>query len=374
MMNLLRLCAASLLALAASTAAAQQSDPEPGSKFPMLDQPEGTEPPADAAPKATTGSLAVHAVQGTPGGPAIGAAKLRVDLVHRGMIVHTIEDTLDEHGVLMLENLPLEIPVQPIVSVEYAGLSYQQVGATMDAQHPQQQVEVKCYEKTTETPAWRVRTRHAMLSAAPQGVKVTELLSIENPASQTWVGIPGRDDEPVTTVFRLPVDAEHVSVGRGFHEGRHTTLTEGMLINHLPLMPGQTTLQFSYVIHVEGEDATIELVSPAEVDQTMVVVPDAIKVAGVQGLSKGGSSPMGDSTAQMYLAANTAAGQPMTIRLAPNPSATEAATRAPTEPIDASPNGGIAKYIGLVGGGLIIVIGIIIIFARSAKSPKSADA
>jgi type IV secretory pathway VirB2 component (pilin) len=76
----------------------------------------------------------------------------------------------------------------------------------------------------------------------------------------------------------------------------------------------------------------------------------------------------------MYLAANTAAGQPMTIRLAPNPSATEAATRAPTEPIDASPNGGIAKYIGLVGGGLIIVIGIIIIFARSAKSPKSADA
>ena len=61
--------------------------------------PGGTMPPTVA-----TGSIAIEAVQGTKGGPKIGADEVTVELYGRGGRLRTIDTKLDAHGVTTIKN------------------------------------------------------------------------------------------------------------------------------------------------------------------------------------------------------------------------------------------------------------------------------
>jgi hypothetical protein len=311
----------------------------------------------------TGGSLTIRAVQGTPGGPPIGAAGVEVRLYHRGALVDTIETRLDEHGVVVLEDLPLAMQVQPVARVAYKDLTYQQAGAVLDAADPQV-LEVVCYEPTEEAPPWTVRMWHVVLERSPEGLAVREVLVVDNPADRTWIGVPGPNGRRVTTSFGLHGEAADASLGRGFHGWCCTTLSEGRLINHLALMPQTTEFSFRYVVPPADDGAIVlDVTAPAPVDHLMVLVPAEIPVEYAAGLEFTGTQRLGSGTLQGYAASGLHRGQVASVSLA---------GLVGTEAASAGRTGGLARIVAAAGGGLLLVLAVVVIFLRTSRPAAEA--
>jgi hypothetical protein len=343
------------LAAASWPAAAAGQEPQPGGdKFPLPDAP----PELGQVARSVSGSLAIRAVQGTPGGPRIGAVPVTVDLYHRGMLVDSVEAQLDEHGVTVLESLPAGMGVEPRVRVVYKGMTYLQDGPLMDAAHPQQTVEVVCYEPTEVAPDWAIGMWHVMMDRRPPGLFVTEVIVVENPADRTWLGSgAGEGDKPVTTSFALHERAQGVALGPGFHDWCCTTHAPGSLVNHLPLMPDRTEFKFSYVIPAQDDAVAFDIVAPAPADHVMVILPDDIEVRDIQGLTLSATDRGGPRPVVAYSAADLGRGQRARLGLA--------GLGAPAPLADGA--GGLAKIAAAVGGGVLLVLAVVIVVARSGR-------
>lgn len=346
-----------------------------GEKFPWPSSinSSGTSQSSVAAVK---GSLGIRAIQGTQGGPPIGSVPVEIELRHRGMLLDTIKAQLDEHGVLVLEDVPVAMGVQPIARVQYADLTYQVAGGLMDATHPTQQLDVACYEPTEEQPAWTIEMRHVMIAEAPEGVHVTEVLVVNNPADRTWIGAmsgvaKGASSatpdamvrlptaKRVTTAFALPADSKAVTLGEGFHNWCCSTLANGKLVNHLPLMPGSSKMIYTYVVPAREGRASVEVVAPAAVDHLMVLVPAAQTIESSAGLEQGSTETMGAVSVRTYMASNLAEGQQVRLTLAGLHSAKPVSVGGGAEHV--------AKIVLAVGGGLVLVLAVSMFALRKAK-------
>jgi hypothetical protein len=357
----------------ALTAGAQDPDQRvTGNKFPIdFSAPRGHSP-ADAAQKPRSGSLAIRAVQGTEGGPPIANVSVEVELYHRGMIVDTVKSELDEHGVVIIEDLPVAMGLQPVVRVLYNDVTYQQVGDLMDRMHPEQTLEIVCYELTTEEPPWRVRMRHVMIAAVAEGLHVTEVMAVENLSDRTWLGTPTRiadkdtsEERSVTTQFALPDRAFAVTLGRGFHDWCCTTMAENRLKNHLPLMPGTTEMIYSYAVPSRRGTAALDMINPGAsggVDHLMVLVPATLETVSVSGLELVGTDMMGETPVRMYSATGVKGDDIAHIALT---------GLARHEGAGAAV---VAKAAAAIGGIVIVLFAAGMIFVRPAKKGATAEA
>jgi len=251
-----------------------------------------------------TGTLTIQAIQGTPGGPKIGAMEVEVVLYHENRAIKSFEFILDQTGRAVLEAIPLGHSVRPVVRVKYAGVTYQEVGELMDISSPQQAVDVVCYEVTNDIPDWKMSVRQVMLSYAPQGIRVTEILVVTNPDGQTWLGVERPHGKPVTMELKLPVNAKEIKLGSGFHDWCCTSVDSGVLVNHLPLMPKTTELDFSYIIETHDGSFDLDLLAPAGIEQMTVVLPEDMHAHSVDGLSLGGTRQIADTSVRYYTASN----------------------------------------------------------------------
>lgn len=322
---------------------------------------------APPAAQRRTGQLAIQAIQGTASGPALGELPVEIELYHRGQHIDTIEAGLDKHGVLVLEDVPIAMGIQPLVKIRYQGMTYQQVGDVMEPRRPDQSMKIYCYEPTDEPPPWTVSMRHVVISPAPEGLGVTEVMVVANPTDRTWVGSPpypgfARDDgeeKEITTIFPLSTEARGVALGRGFHEWCCSTLDGSKLANHLPLTPGKTEMVFGYILPARRGAVTLELIAPAHSEHLLVLIPDNMMTSSAVGLKQSGTDQMGESTMRLYSAASMDAGQSVKLTL----------TRLGDGQGQAS--AGIARISAIVGGGLILLIAIVIVFARPKPSSSA---
>ncbi|MBL9120839.1 MAG: hypothetical protein JNL80_13090 [Phycisphaerae bacterium] len=333
-----------------------------------------------------TGSLSIRVTQGTPGEPAIGVIDVAVDLYHRGMVLDTITTQTDEHGVVILEQLPIAMPVRPIVKVKFQELDYQIGGGMMDAQHAHQDIEVVCYAASEVPPPWKIQTRHLMITPEAAGLRVTEVMMVENPDHRTWIGVQAGGPKRNTTAFVLPAEAKDVQLGRGFHKWCCSTLIGDKLVNHLPLMPDTSEMMFSYLVPAKDGTVTLDITAPSTVDATMVVTPTMLETGVLQGLNDGGEQAMGDIKARVYSASAMASGGRASIsfvNLAPvaaamgssgdtnaNTNANSAATTPASNSADSSESssGTVAKIVAGIGGGAILLVAAAILIRRSGRS------
>jgi hypothetical protein len=354
---------------------AEQTVEMPGNKFPLPMA--GESQRRGEGSTGRIGTLAIKAIQGTPGGPVIVEAPVEIQLYHRGMLIETINTKLDEHGIVMIEDLPLAMDVQPVVLINHADLTYQKVGAVMDRMNPEQTIEVTCYELTDEEPMWKVRMRHVMLSPAPDGsdgLHVTEVMMVENLGDRTWAGTirPGFE-RPITTEFTLPDGAMGVSIGRGFHDWCCTTLekvpgssngSRHALLNHLPIMPGATEMIFSYILPARRGAATIDIAAPnapGGVDQVMVLVPEQLNATSVIGLTASGADQMGQTPVTRYMAAGVARGETVSLTLTGLTSTGDSAFAAAS----------FAKTAAAIGVIIVILGALWMIFAKPVRKQSN---
>ncbi len=307
-----------------------------------------------------TGSLSIEAVQGTPGAPAIGITEVEVDLLHQNAVVKAVRTELDAHGRAVIDDIPLTIRVRPVVRVRYAGVTYQEVGEFMDPASPNQTIQVTCYEVTDEMPAWTIPIRQVMLSYAPSGVKVTEIMMVMNPGKRTWLGAGQLPDRPVTMEIPLPDGAEAVTLGKGFHDWCCTSLEDGKLVNHLPLMPHVTELNLSYTIPVDTESVGFDLIAQGDIEQMVVMLPDQMHTHELNGLGLGGTRQIADTTVRYYTASDLRKGDVVGLTITGLTPA-----RADRGDPSASELGSALRLVAIIG--VVVMIAVVVFVVLVAR-------
>lgn len=313
------------------------------------------------------GSVAVRAVQGTPGGAAVGVAPVEIILIHRGQVVHTEKAELDEHGVVVVEGLPVAMEVTPVVQVNYAGVFYQETGTTINPQNNHATIEVTVYETTDEAPDWRIAMRHVMLEQTEAGLLVSEMIVTSSNAERTWLG-DLVDDSPdakrTAARFTLPHRAKDVQLLAGFHGWCCTTLDDsGTLGVQMPMMPGEARYRFSYVLPVNKGQAEMLLSAPAPTDHIIAFLADDGTRVTPQGMTDAGAETMGTMRVRLFqadaLAANQVAG--LTLAGLTSAGALQAASDA---------SGRIKTFAG-IGAAVVLLAGIAFVFLRPrpARAP-----
>ena len=325
--------------------------------------PPATEPTHALVAPASAGSIAVRARQGTQGGPAVaGGSAVSLELYHQGHVIHKADAALDSSGIVIFENIPLAVECQPMVKVTYNGVEYQQLGQVMDSRKPSQQIDVSVFETTEVEPAWQVHMRHVLVDPSPEGLKITEMVAVQNPTDRAWIGKLRSDGKRGTIAIPIPDGATNIEFGEGLH-GCCVKTENGKLVNTMALTPGTSQISFSYVVPANSATATIAVTAPTAVKHMMLFVPDNGTPVTVAGLDDLGLREMGKSKSRMFKGADLKPGHQTVLTVAVPAAATAVASAA-------SGATNAPKVIAGVGVGAIVVVGAgLVLF----KTPKKAQ-
>ncbi|MCA9310555.1 MAG: hypothetical protein KDA21_05065 [Phycisphaerales bacterium] len=325
--------------------------------------------PAAAAlpddPTMIAGSLAIRAVQGTKDGPAIGAAPIEVQLFHRNQAIERFETHLDEHGVALLEGLPVGIGITPVVKINHAGVFYQEVGPAMDASNRDASMNIVVYETTDTPPDWHIVMRHVIVEPRPEGAMVSDMIVVESGADRTWLGgAPDAEGKRTAVTAALPPLATNVQLVQGFHGWCCTRIEGNTLAVQMPLMPGRARFHFTYDVPADGGRTDLRITAPRTIDQVALFIPDDGTPVEPDGLEARGTSTMGDTQVRLYNAEHVAQGASAGIVLV-------GSAPGPGNQPPAAGSARTAQIVVIAGIGGIILIGIAMILRRK---PPAAGA
>jgi hypothetical protein len=346
-----------------------------------------------AAPPGTKGSITIKAVQATKGGPAVGADAVVVEYYNaRGEVAAKNQATLSDKGEVTIKDVALTNPVQPLITITHAGVEYKAPGNVMDGNNREQEVEVSVYETTDKEPAWGVRMRHVIVQPGREGLDVTDMISVFNPDDHTWTGKAptAGGGKPVTLALPLPRAATNVRAGAAFHECC-VKVENGKLIYSMPMQPGGAEFQIHYTVPAADDKAEVAIVAPAATGSVFVFLPDDGSVVTSNELKKVDPKPGAKlkANSRFYTAAPQKAGDVIAFTVSGLKAlkadatpvgggagggygdATDAGTAIGGGSAAASGIPGVAKLVGGVGAGLILVVGAAVVIF---KSPKMAGA
>jgi hypothetical protein len=309
-----------------------------------------------ATQPASHGSMAIRVMQGTKDGPPVKGEPLTVELYSKGQVIRKIDAKVDDTGVTIIDGLSLVLPFQPMVRMMHGGLEYSIAGEVMDGQHPDQQVDLTVFESTEQPPAWQVQMLHVMATPTPDGLRVMQMLAIQNPSDRTWRGKADDKGKRATLSLAMPPGAQDVVVSGLLEHG--SALTEdGRLVCSEPLQPGSAKAQINYLIPGKNGQASFKVTTPAPVKTMILFVPDGPQ-ATVQGLESAGVHDMGEQKLRMFRGSELKAGQEVTISVS--------LPQVPVAQNVAASN--VPKIIAGVGVGLIVVIGAFVVVLKTPKA------
>jgi hypothetical protein len=333
--------------------------------------------PAAATRPATHGALTVRAVQGTAGGPAVGELPVVVELLQNNQLIDKFDAKTAADGTLRVDTIPLDLVVTPVVKVTYHGVEYTGAGGVIDAAHAEQQVQVPVFETTEQAPAWTVKMQHVMLEPTVSGMRVTDMLAIENPSDRAWIGTPGKTSKRRTLSFALPAGAKDVQLGGGLHDCC-TVVEDGKIVDSMALVPGVSQYRISYTLPVSGGNAELAFATPAPVGHLMVFIPDDGSTVSALGVSDGGVASMGGGKTRFYKASDVAPGTLVKLNISGITARATAAALEGASPaardaaaVNAGSSARVAKLVAGIGGLAIFVVGGMLLMFKAPKAKKA---
>ena len=312
-----------------------------------------------AAPSNGTGVIAVRAVQGTKGGPKIGAENVTVELYGRGGKLRTIETKLDANGVVMIKDLPLGEPFQPKVLMPHAGASYTQFGEIMDAGHPTQNVNIEVFETSDKDPQLQVAMWHLIVRPADTGgLEVVETLALRNMTDSAYLGSPDAEGRRISVALTLPKGVLKVDEMGGALHSCCASVVNGRVLSKAPLTPGMSQFKFSYTVPTPDGTADVRLVAHAPTRQLLVLVPKGLDGFRSDSLKAANDIPMRNNQMQAYMVSDISAGQEISFTLAGMAKAVPKASAIPAT---------LAKWGGLI---LVILCVMVLLAVFLIRRPK----
>ena len=312
--------------------------------------------------KATTGSIAVKVVQGTKGGPKIGADKVVVELYGRGGKLRTIETKLDANGVVMVEDLPLGAPFQPKVIVQHAGASYTQIGEIINAETPARNVSITVFETSDKAPQLEVAMWHLIVKPAEKGgLGVAETLVVRNMSDSAYLGAPDAEGRRIAFEMSLPKGVEKVDQVGGYLDQCCTSVVNGRLFSKSPLKPGVSQLRLNYTVPTPEGNVAVDLVAPMTARQLMVFVPKDSEGFSSDHLKAGDVFDIQGQPMQAYMISNVSAGQEISFTLA-----------GMSMPIPKASS--IPKILAALGSVILIILCVVVLLIRKPEVELETDA
>lgn len=328
-----------------------------------------TAPSGDHSAHGPGAWISIQAVQGTRNGPKITGGDVTVELFRQEGEPHRMKAQLDANGRAVLKDLPVKAPFQPRVTIEHGGAFYQVLGRVVDPAHPHQSITVKVYETTEQTPAWDIAMRHIMLSPVDDGLRVSEMVIVRNPADRSWLAPPNDHGFRASVAFDLPAGASDISLGGTLH--MHWAKIVGHRLYHTrPLVPGASRLRLSYTMPATNGRARVEVVAPVSVERLTVLLPDdgthfqAEGPQGAEGLQPTSFSDPRMKDMRAYEApGELPAGQQTVLIVSGLP-------RARTV-VDRSAN--LSKTLAAIGGGLALILCVVVLVIKPSKKRKAGS-
>jgi hypothetical protein len=207
------------------------------------------------------GIIEGQVVNGTPGGPPVGAGiTVKLYLLNRGSEVETKETTTAAGGSFRFEGLDPDPALEYWPEAVYQGARYSSALAVQfqgEAQVISSTVQV--YESSDDDSALRLNSVHVIAESFGQVLRISEIHMLSNDGDTTFAA-GGEGPSPGTTIF-IPLPAE--AVGLAFSEedpaGRYVE-GEGGVWDTEPVTPGQdTSLVFlSYHLMVANDTVRLE--------------------------------------------------------------------------------------------------------------------
>jgi hypothetical protein len=200
-------------------------------------------------------------VNGTPGGPSVGAdITVKLYVLSRGSEVETRETTTDAEGRFRFEDLDPDPALEYWPEAIYEGTPYSSA-VPVQFQGEAQTVSstVQVYESADDDSALRLNSVHVIAESFGQVLRISEIHMLSNDGATTFAG-SGQGPSPGTTVF-IPLPAG--AVGLAFSEedpaGRYVE-AEGGVWDTQPVTPGQDTslIFLSYHLMVTNEAVMLE--------------------------------------------------------------------------------------------------------------------
>jgi hypothetical protein len=311
-------------------------------------------------PAPTSAKLIIRVKQGTKGGPAIGAEPVTVDWYQPDQPVQQFQAHLDEHGVAFVDHLPLSTAGQPLVTVTHAGVAHEAPGEIMNADRPDQVVEVTVYETAAAAPAWKTSMWHVVIMPAPTGFSVTQVLMIDNPFDRNWLGNADANGKRTTLSLSIPASAQNVQINNGVHD-LPATIEAGKLTIGVPLIAGTTQYQISYLLPLDHDKAKIELIAPATVGQLMVFMPEDGNTVTARGLGTPQTTQTPQGAMRFYKAQGLAVNAAASLEIVKTTQ--HAGAMGPQSSSD------LPKVIAAIGGGSLLAIGAAVALYKSPRHP-----
>ncbi len=291
------------LCLSATVLAAEQEMPLPPG------HPEIAHPSPSSMPESAIGTLRIHAQQKTADGPSLQGQKAIVHFYQGDKVIKHVDAVLDANGEATVGDIPLtRNAVQALVMVPYGNITYQAVSHIMNSAMTEAKVEVPVYETTRDIPEWKIAMRHLMISHTSAGVRVVDMLAVDNPSDRTWIGT-NEHEEGTTLILKLPPGAGNIEIGDGFTE-HSLHFHNGTIYNVAPMTPGMTHYSFGYTIPVKSGKVEIPINTPALTQQLIVFAPNDGSEIKANGLLEQGTRKTDGGEMRMFSGVALMPGQP----------------------------------------------------------------
>ena len=335
-------------------------------------------PNGDHSQMGALGTLVVKVTNGTPQAQAPANAPVIVEFYRKGKKYHQLNTQLDEHGVVMVENIAIQDVIQPVVTVTHAGVAYRQVAHPMAAARPDQVLKMTVFESTDQEPQWQASMRHVFTRVGPHGLEVTEVLVVNNPDKKAWIGnVTEEGHKPVTLNIPITQQAQFVQFGPNT-DATKMEITKGKIINHAPLLPGANEIAVGYVIAPTDGKAVVRLYMACDVKHMMLLTPDdgsEITVAGLEGpqTMPGNGEPM-----KVFSATNLTKDAKLQVTISGlkdiQPAAKPEDAGAMAQPAQNTGQSSTPKLVAGIGGATLMVAAVaIMIFRSSNKTAATAN-
>lgn len=320
-------------------------------------------------------ALTVTAIQGTIGGPAIGADDIKVEVydVHTNKVVAKVEGKMNDEGKVRIGGLPVGVAFQPVITVTHGGVDYQAMGEPTSSA-AEQALDVKVFETTDKDPGWEVRMRHVMIQSTENGVQVMEMLAVDNASDRAFTGIVAPDGSKLTFKLPIPATAKDVQLAGGFHDCC-TKIEPGQIVNTMAIVPGTTQFQFSYTIPLTEGKAELLSVAPATIKHLMIFAPDdGTDIIATGAGVESGTTKMGGKNVRFYKGTNLPPGSEVKLTVSGTPTKAAASNTGgstATSPLAAVDAAQLTKVIAGVGALLIGLFGAAFMFKKpTIRTPQ----
>ncbi len=208
-----------------------------------------------------TGVLEGQVVNGTAGGPAVGAGlPVTLHTLRGAEKVGSRTTMTDASGAFRFTGLDTDPALQYRLEVVYLGVPYSSAELyQFGAGQTTLQATLSLFETTDEDKAIRLDLVHLIVEPFGQALRVSEIQLLSNTGDRTYVGRTHESGRLVTVSIPLPQEA----TGIGFQEDtlpdRYLS-TEGRLLDTEPVRPGEGTslIFFSYHLMVTGQTVPLE--------------------------------------------------------------------------------------------------------------------